>query len=166
MTNQTQMFELTKREKSAWNKKLKKLTEDSKKLETIIEEIKNNKIFEEAFEWRFEFPEVLDDNGDFVGFDAIIGNPPYVYRNAEIANQKDYYRTNYFNTSGNFDLYKFFIELGIRLNKENGFSSLITNSSFLLQTSFERVLGNTFDSEIFLINTSCHYYDSGSYYED
>lgn len=147
MTNQTQMFELTKREKSAWNKKLKKLTEDSKKLETIIEEIKNNKIFEEAFEWRFEFPEVLDDNGNFVGFDAIIGNPPYVYRNAEIANQKDYYRTNYFNTSGNFDLYKFFIELGIRLNKENGFSSLITNSSFLLQTSFER-------TREFLINNS------------
>lgn len=147
MTNQTQMFELTKREKSAWNKKLKKLTEDSKKLETIIEEIKNNKIFEEAFEWRFEFPEVLDDNGDFVGFDSIIGNPPYVYRNAEIANQKDYYRANYFNTSGNFDLYKFFIELGIRLNKENGFSSLITNSSFLLQTSFER-------TREFLVNNS------------
>jgi len=147
MTNQTQMFELTKREKSAWNKKLKKLTEDSKKLETIIEEIKNNKIFEEAFEWRFEFPEVLDDNGDFVGFDTIIGNPPYVYRNAEIANQKDYYRANYFNTSGNFDLYKFFIELGIRLNKENGFSSLITNSSFLLQTSFER-------TREFLVNNS------------
>ena len=77
MTNQTQMFELTKREKTAWNKKLKKLTEDSKKLEIIIEEIKNNKIYEEAFEWRFEFPEVLNDNGDFVGFDAIIGNPPW-----------------------------------------------------------------------------------------
>ncbi|GAA0761051.1 DUF7149 domain-containing protein [Psychroflexus lacisalsi] len=138
MTNQTQMFELTKREKTAWNKKLKQLAEDSKKLETIIEEIKNNKIFEEAFEWRFEFPEVLDDNGDFIGFDTIIGNPPYVYRNAEIANQKDYYRANYFNTTGNFDLYKFFIELGVKLNKENGYSSLITNSSFLLQTSFEK----------------------------
>ena len=49
MTNQTQMFELTKREKTAWNKKLKKLTEVSKKLEVIIEEIKNNKIYEEAF---------------------------------------------------------------------------------------------------------------------
>jgi len=65
MTNQTQMFELTKREKAAWNKKLKQLAEDSKKLETIIEEIKNNKIYEDAFEWRFEFPEVLNDNGDF-----------------------------------------------------------------------------------------------------
>ncbi|MCC4229642.1 DUF7149 domain-containing protein [Zunongwangia profunda] len=117
------------------------------KLKAEKQEIENNKIYEEAFEWRFEFPEVLDDDGDYVGFDAIIGNPPYVYRNAEIANQKDYYRANYFNTSGNFDLYKFFIELGIRLNKENGFSSLITNSSFLLQTSFER-------TREFLVNNS------------
>ena len=138
MTKQTQMFELTKREKTAWNKKLKQLSEASKKLEITIAEIKNNKIYEEAFEWRFEFPEVLDDNGDFIGFDVVIGNPPYVYRNAEITNQKDYYRANYFNTTGNFDLYKFFIELGVRLNKENGLNSLITNSSFLLQTSFEK----------------------------
>jgi adenine-specific DNA-methyltransferase len=47
------------------------------KLETEREDIVNNKIFENAFEWRFEFPEVLNDDGDFVGFDVVIGNPPY-----------------------------------------------------------------------------------------
>ncbi|MDO7253949.1 DUF7149 domain-containing protein, partial [Helicobacter cappadocius] len=31
----------------------------------------------DSFEWRFEFPEVLDEEGDFVGFDLVIGNPPY-----------------------------------------------------------------------------------------
>ena len=77
MTNQTQMFEMGKKEKAAWNKKLKRLGEDTSKLEAEIEEIKNNKIYEDAFEWRFEFPEVLDDNGDFVGFDVVIGNPPW-----------------------------------------------------------------------------------------
>ncbi|HED37289.1 MAG TPA: type II restriction endonuclease, partial [Ignavibacteria bacterium] len=40
MTNQTRMFELSKKEKVLWNKKLKKLTDDSQKLETEIEEIK------------------------------------------------------------------------------------------------------------------------------
>ncbi|EKT3850714.1 class I SAM-dependent DNA methyltransferase, partial [Campylobacter coli] len=30
------------------------------------------------FEWRFEFPEILDDDGNFKGFDLIIGNPPYI----------------------------------------------------------------------------------------
>ncbi|MFP6261246.1 Eco57I restriction-modification methylase domain-containing protein [Helicobacter pylori] len=34
--------------------------------------------YQNAFEWRFEFPEVLNDDGDFLGFDCIIGNPPYI----------------------------------------------------------------------------------------
>jgi 16S rRNA C1402 (ribose-2'-O) methylase RsmI len=63
LTNQTQMFEMSKREKAAWNKKLEKLSKESKKFEAEIREIKDNKIYENAFEWRFEFPEVLDENG-------------------------------------------------------------------------------------------------------
>ncbi len=47
------------------------------KKKTEIEEIKTNKLYEYAFEWRFEFPEVLNDDGDFIGFDVVIGNPPY-----------------------------------------------------------------------------------------
>lgn len=138
MTNQGQLFEMSKKEKAAWNKKVQQLTKETKKLEAEIEEIKANKIFENAFEWRFEFPEVLNDDGDFVGFDVVIGNPPYVYRNADIENVKDYFNSNYYNTSGNYDLYKFFIEQSIRISKQNGFNSLITNSSFLLQTSFDK----------------------------
>ncbi len=52
------------------------LSNNITKLETEIEKIKNNKIYENAFEWRFEFPEVLNDDGDFIGFDVVIGNPP------------------------------------------------------------------------------------------
>ena len=37
----------------------------------------NGNGYKNAFEWRFEFPEVLDENGDFIGFDLVIGNPPY-----------------------------------------------------------------------------------------
>ncbi len=77
LTNQQQLFEMSKKEKAAWNKKVQQITQETKKLELEIEEIKANKIFENAFEWRFEFPEVLNDDGDFVGFDVVIGNPPY-----------------------------------------------------------------------------------------
>jgi adenine-specific DNA-methyltransferase len=77
MTNQQQLFEMSKKEKADWTKKVTKLTDDTQKLEREIEEIKANKIFENAFEWRFEFPEVLNDEGDFIGFDVVIGNPPY-----------------------------------------------------------------------------------------
>ena len=116
----------------------KKAVDALSKLETERDDIKANKIFENAFEWRFEFPEVLNDDGDFVGFDVVIGNPPYVYRNADIENVKKYFNINYYNTSGNYDLYKFFMEQSIKIAKNNGFNSLITNSSFLLQTSFDK----------------------------
>lgn len=35
-------------------------------------------MFVGAFEWRIEFPEILDEYGHFTGFDCIIGNPPYI----------------------------------------------------------------------------------------
>ncbi|MCG9881369.1 MAG: type II restriction endonuclease, partial [Bacteroidia bacterium] len=54
LTNQVQLFERNKKEKADWNKKVAQLTEETKTLETEIEEIKANKIFENAFEWRFE----------------------------------------------------------------------------------------------------------------
>ena len=54
-------------------KLLLKLTEVTKEIDDKL----NGKIYEDAFEWRFEFPEVLDEEGNFVGFDVVIGNPPY-----------------------------------------------------------------------------------------
>ncbi|WP_194850339.1 DUF7149 domain-containing protein [Nonlabens antarcticus] len=140
MANQTQMFELSKREKTAWNKKLKKLTADSKKLQTTIEEIKNNKIYEDAFEWRFEFPEVLDDNGDFLGFDVVIGNPPYQTIKDLNSNIRDYvFRkgTEYKSATFKTDLYSFFIELSLKIKNELGIICQITPYSWLSSSSFE-----------------------------
>ena len=130
MTNQTQMFEMSKKEKAAWNKKLKKLGEDTAKLETEIEEIKNNKIYEDAFEWRFEFPEVLDDNGDFVGFDVVIGNPPYVnFRDIKDVQEKNYLLNSYSVAEYQSDLFILFIEKAyqVLVNKGN-FGFIIPNS--------------------------------------
>jgi len=155
MTNQTQMFELTKREKTAWNKKLKKLTEDSKKLETIIEEIKNNKIYEEAFEWRFEFPEVLDDNGDFVGFDAIIGNPPYIFSRELITKQeKNYFYDNYKLTQFKLNTYILFSELASKISNSNStIAYIIPNNWLTLQynSQFREFILNEF-SDVKIVN--------------
>lgn len=131
MTNQTQMFEMGKKEKAAWNKKLKKLVEDTSKLETEIEEIKNNKIYEDAFEWRFEFPEVLDDNGDFVGFDVVIGNPPYI-RVQELPYEAiDYYKINFDVAYKRIDISILFSELGYSLLNKRGYLNYITSNQFL-----------------------------------
>ncbi|OBQ31904.1 MAG: hypothetical protein AN487_23390, partial [Anabaena sp. CRKS33] len=68
----------TKAEKKTREKKIAKLNNEIDKLRVEIEDIEGGKIYENAFEWRFEFPEVLNDDGVFVGFDVVIGNPPYV----------------------------------------------------------------------------------------
>lgn len=127
--NQTQMFELSRKEKSARNKKLKKLTEESNKLELKITEIKSNKIYENAFEWRFEFPEVLDDNGDFVGFDVVIGNPPYI-RQEDFKGIKDYLSNHFKVYHSLADLLTYFVELSSNLLKLNGTFQFIISSKF------------------------------------
>jgi adenine-specific DNA-methyltransferase len=56
MTNQQQLFEMSKKEKADWNKKVKQLTEETKKLETEIEEIKANKILKTLLNGVLNFP--------------------------------------------------------------------------------------------------------------
>jgi hypothetical protein len=131
MTNQGQLFEKSKKEKGDWNNKVQQLTEETKKLETEIEAIKANKIFENAFEWRFEFPEVLNDDGDFVGFDVVIGNPPYIGVRQIEKSQRDYYSLKYQTARDQFDLYVLFIEKSFELLKRNGYFSFITPDKFL-----------------------------------
>jgi hypothetical protein len=138
MTNQHQLFEMSKKEKADWNKKLQQLTEETKKLETEIEEIKANKIFENAFEWRFEFPEVLNDDGDFIGFDVVIGNPPYGVR-LDIATIS-ILKNNY--PSGNSgilqDSYTSFIVLGLCLGPINStLCYIIPNTWRLINIAFD-----------------------------
>jgi len=130
MTNQGQLFVMSKKENADWNKKVQQLTEETKKLETEIEEIKANKIFENAFEWRFEFPEVLNDDGDFVGFDVVIGNPPYI-RQEELKDFKTYYKANYKLHSGTTDIYVYFIEKGFGILKNNGVFTYIMPNKFM-----------------------------------
>jgi adenine-specific DNA-methyltransferase len=131
MTQQTQLFEMSKKEKADWNKKVVELTEETKKLETEIEEIKANKIFENAFEWRFEFPEVLNDKGDFVGFDVVIGNPPY-FSLSKVKEQSEYFsKANYQTYSKGADIYCLFYELGGNILKPFGYLTYITSNSWL-----------------------------------
>ncbi|WP_120854782.1 class I SAM-dependent DNA methyltransferase [Helicobacter pylori] len=86
--------------------------------------------YQNAFEWRFEFPEVLNDEGDFLGFDCIIGNPPYI-RQEEIKKEKPslekQYKDFYASTA---DLYTYFFALAFNLLKEKGFSAFITSNKY------------------------------------
>ncbi|GAA9790834.1 class I SAM-dependent DNA methyltransferase [Helicobacter pylori] len=86
--------------------------------------------YQNAFEWRFEFPEVLDDEGDFLGFDCIIGNPPYI-RQENIKDikpllQKQY--PNFYNSTA--DIYTYFFALSYHLLREKGFNAFITSNKY------------------------------------
>ncbi len=86
--------------------------------------------YQNAFEWRFEFPEVLDDEGDFSGFDCIIGNPPYI-RQEQIKDLKPLLEKQYkdfYNSTA--DIYTYFFALSYYLLKEKGFSAFITSNKY------------------------------------
>lgn len=86
--------------------------------------------YHNAFEWRFEFPEVLDDEGNFLGFDCIIGNPPYI-RQEHIKDLKPLLEKQYqdfYNSSS--DIYTYFFALAFNLLKEKGFSTFITSNKY------------------------------------
>ncbi|RVZ20920.1 class I SAM-dependent DNA methyltransferase [Helicobacter pylori] len=86
--------------------------------------------YHNAFEWRFEFPEVLDDEGDFLGFDCIIGNPPYI-RQEHIKDLKPLLEKQYqdfYNSTA--DIYTYFFALSFHLLKEKGFSAFITSNKY------------------------------------
>jgi hypothetical protein len=143
MTQQTQLFEMSKKEKALWNKKFQQLTDENKKLETEIEAIKANKIFENAFEWRFEFPEVLNEEGDFVGFDVVIGNPPYGV-SIKDKTEREYLVTNIAKVP-DYEIYYWFINKGYYILKQKGVISYIIPNTILFNVFAQSYRLSLFD---------------------
>ncbi|MDR3194088.1 MAG: Eco57I restriction-modification methylase domain-containing protein [Tannerella sp.] len=96
-----------------------------------IEEFEHNPVFEQAVEWRYEFPELWNETGDYAGFDCIVGNPPDTQdmRMNEAAGQ--YKQTYYKSYRQTGEAVSLFCELGNRLLKPEGFLSYITSNSWM-----------------------------------
>lgn len=116
---------------------LKNLKAKAEKTYLEKEEIVNNKIYENAFEWRFEFPEVLNDEGTYIGFDVIIGNPPYLSTKDISLKQKQFFKDTFSTAIGQFDLYGIFIENSYYILKDDGLLSFITSSTFINNKDFK-----------------------------
>ncbi len=124
------LFE-TKKPDTTTKKKIENLEKKIEKIEQEISEIKDNVNYRNAFEWRFEFPEVLDNDGNFAGFDILIGNPPYIQLQklggyADCLQSQDF--TTFVRTG---DIYCLFYELGIHLLKPNGYLCYITSNKWM-----------------------------------
>ncbi len=123
--------------------KLEKATQKLAKFEKEKEDILNNVIYKNAFEWRFEFPEVLNNKGEFGGFDLIIGNPPYG------VSLKDGLReaiVNKFSKVPDYEIYYFFINLSKFLLKPNGIKSYIIPNTILFNVFAKNYRENLFQN--------------------
>jgi len=88
------------------------------------------------FEWRYEFPEVLNDNGDYVCFDVVVGNPPYIRAdNPKIKNQRDEIKryNDYETLWEKWDLYIAFIERWFKLLVHDGILEFIIPDDYMIQ---------------------------------
>lgn len=102
-----------------------------------------------VFDWSGAdgFPAVMKNGG----FDAVIGNPPYSYRNATEDMLRSYYLDQYKSAEGNFELYKFFVERNVDLCQQEGLAGMIISATFLVQPTFERLRKTLLANEILLL---------------
>ncbi|MEA5560785.1 DUF7149 domain-containing protein [Planktothrix agardhii] len=137
LENQLSLFEETKTEQKAREKKVIKLNNEIDKLRVEIEEIESGKIYENAFEWRFEFPEILDDEGKFIGFDVVIGNPPYGVKLNE--NEKQYFQHKFIHQDYQLDTYLLFIEQGLLIGRSRANFSYIIPNTWLTNLKYKKI---------------------------
>ena len=132
LENQVLLFEESVKEKKVREKRINQLNNEIDKLRAEIEDIESGKIYENALEWRFEFPEVLNNKGDFIGFDIVIGNPPY-FSLSKIKEQSQisYFQNHYQTYIKGTDIYCLFYEKGSCILRKKGFLTYITSNSWL-----------------------------------
>lgn len=134
--------------------------EVEKKLKLAIaalESSRENPLFRTGLEWRMEFPEVLDEEGNFDGFDVVIANPPYIYSSGGFfsESEKRYFEKEYPLSNYQANTFGLFLELSFKILRKNGYTSMIIPNTFLTngqyQTLRRYVLENLGD--VFLLNS-------------
>ena len=95
--------------------------------------ILNNKKYEKSFEWRFEYPQLLDDKGAFIGFDIIIANPPYIKEGRMSKTFFEPYKDSPY-YKGKMDIWYLFACNGLDLLNPNGVLCFIATNNWT--TSF------------------------------
>lgn len=143
--------------KMQWGEKIpKKLTDEIKKAKVKFNanelertDREHNAIYINAFEWRFEFPEVLNDEGAFMGFDILIGNPPYGVKLSKKIIEN--VRERIFQSSETAIL---FIALARNLLKNQGLNAYIIPKAFTFSSNYKTIRDLT-KKELSII-VDCH----------
>lgn len=125
-------------EKERLNKLAEEVAELTEKYQQKLQAVYGN-----SFEWRFEFPEVLNEEGQFKGFDLVIGNPPYLNFKMYSSAERDVFKNDFKEIfDGKADIYYFFFLQGLHILNEKGLISFIT-SRYWLEAEFAEKLRKT-----------------------
>ncbi|OFN92921.1 Eco57I restriction-modification methylase domain-containing protein [Streptococcus sp. HMSC074F05] len=139
------------------NKEYLLLSKQLEKAKKEFEERLKNPLYAGGMEWRMEFPEILGENGEFIGFDLVIGNPPYIFaRNQSFTEEmKAYYLRTYQVSEYQANTYTIFMELAYQLLRKGGsFSYIIPNNFLTIQNNSKiRKFITEQTSDVVLINS-------------
>ncbi|MEB8070770.1 MULTISPECIES: TaqI-like C-terminal specificity domain-containing protein [Staphylococcus] len=149
-------------ERKKYEQVQKQVREAQKQLEIRLK----NPIYSGGMEWRMEFPEILEENGKFIGFDLIIGNPPYIFsKNQSFTEEmKNYYIKTYPLNHYQANTFGLFLELAFSLVKKGGGISFIIPNTFLTINQYKSLrhhILNNFD-ELTFINSKDRIFDEAS----
>lgn len=128
LRNQQVLFEESGKEKRVKTATIDKLMTEVSRLEAEIAAVRNNRVFINSFEWRIEFPEVLGDDGAYVGFDIVIGNPPY---GVSVQGLDREYLTRTLGKVPDFEIFYWFINRSREILRPGGLLSLIVPNGLL-----------------------------------
>lgn len=88
-----------------------------------------------AFDWPVQFEKIMQAGG----FDAVIGNPPWIDLKGFDPVQTDYFFQAYSTVANRMNVYAVFMHRAVDLLRTDGRLGLITPNSFLTQSSYERL---------------------------
>jgi adenine-specific DNA-methyltransferase len=128
LRNQQLLFPESVKEKKRRASRESELLGEIAKLEATVKQVRENRIFVDALEWRFEYPEVLGDDGAFTGFDALIGNPPY---GVSIKGIEREYLIATIEKVPDYEIYYWFISRARQLLRQGGVLGFIVPNTIL-----------------------------------
>lgn len=108
--------------------KLSKSNRGSNKI-LVIGDSFDDPIYKNSMEWMLEFPEILDEDGKFQGFDVVIGNPPYIKEDNNKEIFKSMKNSPYY--QGKMDIWYFFACRALELIKKQGYLTFIATNNWI-----------------------------------
>ena len=88
-------------------------------------------LYENSLEWALQYPEIINEKNEFLGFDCIIGNPPYIQLQSMGDESMKLQKMNYEVYTKTGDIYCLFFELAKKLVKKDGIIAYITSNKWM-----------------------------------